>query len=442
MEPRTIAVVGGALSGPAAAAAARHTDKSARIVILEQGASVRYAVGALAYSLSGEIAGLHALNRRLARRFERDHHIEVRTRVRVERIDAEGHQLFRGRERLRYDRLIFAAGAESVLPDVPGLGSARNVFCFRTPRDLTRISAALERGARRITILGGGYFGVEAADGFLRRKCRVTIVERQPELLARHSITIAAMATEALQAAGATVMTGAAPASVMCERSLVTSLALSDGRRIKTDLVIVAAGLRPRTDLLRDAGARLLPDGTVPIDEHAATSLPDVFACGVCVSVPHAPWGRPIWFAQAAMADKTAQVAGICAAGGDARLGSVLGTAILRAGDTTVARTGVTGSEAGPDAAVLHVSAPSHDECFPGWEPIAIELTYQRSTGRVLGAELAGRTGVDKRIDVLATAVAGGLTVEQLAALDLAYAPPYSAVRDPVNVAGNAATAR
>ena len=437
-----IAIVGGALSGPTAALKAREIDRTARIVILEQGAAVRYAVGGLAYSVSREVADLTAANRRQAQLVERVHHIEVRTRVRVERIDAESRQLVLDKERLRYDRLIFAAGAESIVPDVAGLETARNVFRFRTPADLKGISAALDRGARRVVILGGGYFGVEAADGFLRRKCRVTIVEREPRLLSRHSETIAAMAAEALQGAGATVLTGAAPASVMREGSQVTTVVLADGRRLKADLVVIAAGLRPRTDLLRAAGARLLPDGTVPIDEHAATSLPGVFACGVCVSVPHAPWGRPIWFAQAAMADKTAQVAGICAAGGDARLGAVLGTAILRAGDTTIARTGVTSTDAGPDAAVLHVTAPSHDEFFPGSEPIAIELTYQRSTGRVLGAELAGRAGVDKRIDVFATAVAGGLTVEQLAALDLAYAPPYSAVRDPVNVAGNAATTR
>jgi NADPH-dependent 2,4-dienoyl-CoA reductase/sulfur reductase-like enzyme len=166
-----------------------------------------------------------------------------------------------------------------------------------------------------------------------------------------------------------------------------------------------------------------------------------VFACGVCVSVPQAPSGAPVWFAQAAMADKTAQVAGICAAGGDARLGPVLGTAILRAGKLAIARTGLTGPEAGPNAAAVDVVAPSHDLFFPGAAPVSIALTYHGPSGRVLGAEIAGRAGVDKRIDVVATAIAGGLTVEQLAALDLAYAPPYSAARDPVNVAGTAASA-
>ena len=441
MASRTIVVLGGALSGPTSAARAREIDGNARIILLEQGAAVSYAVGGLAYHVSGEVRSPRALDRDYASAFQRVHRIDIRTGARVGRIDAARHAVSLDGKTLSYDRLIYAAGAESIVPDLPGLTGATNVFRFRTPADLKGIAALLKRGARRVVILGGGYFGIEAADGLLRRRCRVTVIERQPRILARHTAAAARMAAAALEAAGATFVTNASVTSVTRRGARITSLVLADGRRIPADMLIVAAGLRPRTDLLRDAGARLLADGTVPVDDRAATSLPDVFACGVCVSVPRAPSGLPLWFAQAAMADKTAQVAGACAAGGDARIGPVLGTAILRAGKLTIARTGVTGTEAGADAATVTVQAPSHDAFFPGSEPVAIELTYSRTTGQVLGAEASGPSGVDKRIDVLATAIAGRLTVDQLAALDLAYAPPYSAVRDPVNVAGTAAAA-
>jgi NADPH-dependent 2,4-dienoyl-CoA reductase/sulfur reductase-like enzyme len=437
----TIVVLGGALSGPAAAASAREIDRKARIILLEQGAGVRYVVGGLAYHVSGEVRSLQALNRERERQFRDAFRIDVRTGVRVERLDAAAHVVHLVTGKLAYDRLIYAAGAESTVPDVPGLEGAGNVFRFRTPADLAGITAVLRRGARRVAILGGGYFGVEAADGLLRRRCRVTVIERQERILSRHAPSMAAMVAKALEADGATIVTSASVSSAVRTGTRVTALVLAEKRRIATDMVIVASGLRPRTDLLRDAGARLLADGTVPVDERAATSLPDVYACGVCVSVPQAPTGVPIWFAQAAMADRTAQVAGISAAGGNARIGPVLGTAILRAGKVTVARTGLAGADAGAGGVTVSVMAPSHEVFFPGSEPIAIELTFDRSSGRVVGAEAAGVAAVDKRIDVLATAIAGGLTVEQLAALDLAYAPPYSAVRDPVNVAGTAAAA-
>ena len=441
MPTRTILVVGGALSGPTAATRAREIDEAARIVVLEQGASVSYAVGGLAYHVSGEVASARSLDREQREFFEDVYRIETRTGVRVLAIDAARHVVTLERETLSYDRLVYAAGAESIVPNLPGLDGATNVFRFRTLRDLRGISASLQRGARRVTILGGGYFGVEAADGFLRRRCTVTLVERETRILPRHSAAAARRATSALEAEGATILTGVSASAVKRRGARLTAVLLTDGRTIKTDLLILAAGLRPRTDLLRQAGARLLENGTVPIDARAATSLPDVFACGVCVSVPQATTGVPIWFAQAAMADKTAQVAGICAAGGDARIGPVLGTAILRAGKLTIARTGITSADGESRGATVDVHAASHDRFFPGATPVSIRLTYDDATGRVLGAEITGRTGVDKRIDVLATAIAGGLSVEQLAALDLGYAPPYSAARDPVNVAGTVASA-
>ena len=253
------------------------------------------------------------------------------------------------------------------------------------------------------------------------------------------------MGAQALEQAGAAVVTGASVVRAQRRGKSVVALKLASGQAVPADLIIVAAGLRPRTDLLRKAGARLLGDGTVAVDDRCATSLPDVYACGVCVSLPHAVSGRATWFAQAAQADKTAQVAGANAAGGAARMSPVLGTAIVRAGALALARTGLTGAEAAEFAAgeleIVTVHAPSQDPYFPGSQRVTIRLFSHRPSGRVLGAEVAGNAGVDKRIDVLAAAILGGLKADQLSTLDLAYAPPYSAARDPVNVAGSVASA-
>jgi NADPH-dependent 2,4-dienoyl-CoA reductase/sulfur reductase-like enzyme/rhodanese-related sulfurtransferase len=446
MPGRTIVIVGGALSGPTAAARAREIDETARIVLLERSKAVSYAVCGLAYHVSREVQSLDELDRERAAFFRDVYRVEVRTGVEVTRIDAPERTVrIKKGSPLRYDALVFALGAESVVPEIDGFAGATNVFRFRTLSDLRGVLGRLKGTRTRVAILGGGFLGVEAADALIRRGCRVTLLEKASRLLPRFSGAFAGMAARALEQAGATVVAGANVERAQRRGKSVVKLGLGSGETIAVDLVIVATGLRPRSELLRQAGARLLGDGTVVVDERCATSLPDVYACGVCVSLPHAVSGRPTWFAQAAQADKTAQVAGANAAGGDARMGHVLGTAIVRAGALALARTGLTGAEAADFAAgdleTITVHAPSHDPYFPGSQRVSLRLFNHRSSGRVLGAEAAGSDGVDKRIDVLAAAILGGLKVDQLSTLDLAYAPPYSAARDPVNVAGSVAQA-
>lgn len=444
---RKVVVLGGAVSGPVAAARARETDEHAEIVLLERSRDVSYAACGLAYHASGEVPALDTLNRERAEFFWDVYRVEVRTRTAALEIDARARAVRVKGGRLAYDALVYALGAESVFPKVPGLEGARNAFRFRTLLDLEAVVARVDAGARRVTVLGGGFIGVEAADGLARRGCAVTLVEQGGRILPTFSAAGSRAAADALRALGVTVLEGASVVRAARSGRLVRSLRLAAGRDLDTDAVIVAVGLRPRTQLLARAGARLHADGSVEIDDRCATSLPGVFACGVCVSVPHAVSGRPTWTAQAAVADKTAQVAGACAAGGDARMGPALGSAVVRAGDLTLARTGLTPKEAeayaGAECAVARAHAPSCDPFFPGAADTRIELLYHRRSGRLLGAEVVARAGADKRADTLAAAILGGLSVDQLAAIDLAYAPPYAPARDPVNVAATvAASAR
>lgn len=427
-------IVGGAQAGPTAAARARETDEKARITLIERSKEVSYAVAGLVYHLSGEVPDATALDREKARFFRDVYDVDVRTGVSVTAIDPKAHTVKAGRT-LRYDSLIFAGGAASTVPDVEGLAGATNVFQLRKLADLRGIDRVLRAGGRRVAVLGGGFFGVEAADALLRRGCEVTVVEHGPRILPQFGDDAAHEAASALRRAGAKVRAAVEVTAAARRGKRVHTLALSKGQPIECDLVLVATGVAPRTELLGEAGVRLHDDGTVKVDARCRTSRADVYACGVCVSVKHAVSGQPFWLAQSAQADKTAQVAGNAAAGGDARMGPVLGTAIVRAGDLVVARTGLT---QGPGLTTSRVHTSSHDPWFPAAQAVSITVCCD-ARGRVVGAEAWGGAGTDKRIDVLATAILGKLRADQLATLDLAYAPPFSAARDPVNVAGTVA---
>lgn len=437
MAQRTIVVVGGALAGPTAAARAREVDEHARIVLLERAGSVSYAVAGLAYHLSGEVEDVAALDRERAAFFRDVYAVEVRTGVGVSRIDARGRavELATG-ERLRWDALVVSTGVGSVVP--PVLEGARNVTTFRNLADLRVVTTALSRGARRVVVIGGGPFGVEAADGLARRGLEPVLLEHGSQLLPAHSPHAARAAARGLTSAGVEVRLEATVAGVDRRGDRARALVLADGSRIDCDLVVVTAGVRPRTDLLAAAGARLHEGGAVHVDALCRTSLEGVWACGTCVALPHAVTGKPTWLPQAAIADKTAQVAGAGAAGGSASLGAVLGTAIVRAGSVVVARTGAPRSEL-QGAETTRVHPLSHDGFFPGARAVSIELSHDAGSDRVLAAEVWGEAGVERRIDVLATAIAGRLCVDDLAALDLAYAPPFGTARDAVNVAGTVA---
>ncbi len=444
MARRRILVLGGALAGPTAAARARETDEEARITILTREARVAYAAAGLPYHLSGEVRSLEALDRERAEFFRRVYRIDVWAGCEATAIDPFRRVLEVRRKggvrRLPYDALIFALGARARAPE-PAL-TGDNVNTLRTLDHVLRLEEELRRGRRRVAVIGAGLHGVAVVDGLVRGGAEVTLIERAPRILPQFGIQAARLAHEALERR-CEVIPGATVVDATARRGRIRSLRLSTDRDVPVDFVVLTAGIAPATELLARVGAHLAPDGSAYVTERAETSLAGIYACGVCVSVPHLWSGLHLWSAQGAVADKTAQVAGANAAGGDARLAPVAGTMIRRVLDWTVARTGLTEREArahvGADFQMTTVHAPSHDPYFPDAHPVLVQLFWDRASGRVLGAEVAGRSGVDKRIDVVAAALAGGLTVEDLARTDFAYAPPYGSQRDPVNVAATAA---
>lgn len=443
---RRILVLGGVLSGPTAAARAREIDEHAQITLITREKRVAYASTGITYHLSGEVSSLEDLDQERAEFFESVYHIGVWTETEAVSLDPVRRLLELRRDgalqRVPYDALIYALGARSrpQTTDIRGT----NVNGFRTLEDAQMIMGLLREGRRRVAVVGAGLHGIAAVDGLVRAGAEVTLIEREGAILPQFGTQTTRVAHEAL-ARRATVLTGVHVTGTRMHQGRVTALALSSGAELETDFVLVTAGIVPRTELLAKAGAHLAPDGTVYVTDRAETSLPHVYACGICVSVPQALTGAHVWSAQGSVADKMAQVAGANAAGGSARLLPIAGSMIRRVLDVVVARTGLTEKQAravvGANFQMTTVHAPSHDAYFPGSELVLVQLFWDRSTGRVLGAEIAGRTGVDKRIDIVAAAVEGALTIEQLAAIDFAYAPPYGSQRDPVNVAATAAAA-
>jgi NADPH-dependent 2,4-dienoyl-CoA reductase/sulfur reductase-like enzyme/rhodanese-related sulfurtransferase len=434
MAKRKIVILGGALSGPTAAAHARETDTDAQIILLERAKTISYAVGGLPYYLSGEIVARSDIAPYSAEFFRRDYDVEVRTNVSIERFDASKRKVYTSEGIVPYDTLIYALGAGSILPPVFGDG-ASNLSFLRNPAHLQAIDKLLGKGARRVAIIGGGYYGVEAADCLARRGLEVTLVERGPQLLPEFSAEAAGRAAQALRERGVDVRLATNVDAVRRKGKQIVALELGD-QRLDTELILVTAGVRPRTEIFAAAGGQLLPDGSIHVDERCATNLDHVFATSICVSHRHAVTGEPVWTAQASDADKTAQVAGTNAAGGDAKLGPTLGTSILRAGELHLARTGLTKLGGKLDVARVRLAGHSCDPFFRGSEPLELTLFHARDSERILGAEVIGRGGVDKRIDVLATAILAKLDLQQLAQLDLAYSPPYSMTRDIINAAG------
>lgn len=436
-KQRTIVVLGGALSGPTAAARARETAPDATIILLERAATISYAVGGLPYYLSGEVDAQADLAPFRVEFFSRYYGVDVRTGVSVERLDADRHVVHTSAGELRYDSLIYALGAGSVRPPEFGDGAA-NLSFLRTMADLDRIATIVAQGAMRAVIVGGGFYGVEAADCLARRGLAVTLLERGAQLLPEFSPAAAMRAARALVAEGVDVRTSAIVTGVTREGERITAIECGSVS-LPADLILITAGVRPRSEIFAAAGGRVERDGSIRVDKRCATNLADVYATSICVSHKHAVTRKPVWTTQAADADKTAQVAGTNAAGGRATLAPTLDTAIVRAGALHLARTGLTDLTDlswHERAARVQVSGHSCDPFFRGSAPLDITLFYDRDSERVLGAEVVGHAGVDKRIDVLATAIVGKLDLDQLAQLDLAYSPPYSTARDLVNVAG------
>ena len=442
---RTIVIVGAVAGGASAAARARRTNERARIILLERGAHPSFANCGLPYYIGGEIADRERLLVAGPERFRDWLDVELRTRHEAVEIDPVARRvvvrdLETGRdEPLAWDRLILAPGAVPIRPPLPG-AHAPNVHTLRDLPDADRLRAAAVGHGRRAVVVGAGYIGLELAEMLARRGMRVTLVERLPQVLGTIDPELAGLVEDELRRRGVCVRLGRSLAGFALDEGMVRSVVLDDGSDVEADMVVLALGVRPETTLARGAGLALGDLGGIRVDEYLRTSAEGIYAVGDAVEYVHALTGRPALVPLAGPATRAGRVAGEHAATDAAPpMPPVLGTAIVRAFGVVAGSTGLTRPQArAAGFPIGELLVPGHDHAtyYPEASRLVVKVVYHTDTRRLLGAEVVGGHGVDKRLDVLATAIRFGARVDDLASLDLAYAPPFGSARDPIHIAG------
>lgn len=425
-----------------AASAARRVAPDLDVVVCESGGFAAYGMCGIPYFLGGTVERAESLLAYPPEEFREKRGIDLRLRTRVTRIDPDAGQVHLSGESgsgpLGYDALIVATGADPVRPLVPGLDHDR-VFTIRSLDEAIELRRLLDTGtARRAIVVGAGYIGLETAEALVCAGLDVEVIEALPRVLGTVDEPVADL-VQAELVRHARLRLGVRLEAVRDRYGSLT--AVVDGTEADTDLVIIATGVRPATELLIQAGAEHLADRSVVVDAGMRTSLPGIFAAGDCIAVPHLVLDAPAWVPLGPAANKTGRVAGTVAAGGAASFAGVVGTAVVKVFDLEVARTGLGLAEAaaaGLAADATDVVSRSRAKYYPGSSALHVRLVHAPD-GRLLGGQMAGFEGAAKRIDVLATALYAGLTVADLAALDLSYAPPFAPVYDPVIAAAQQA---
>ncbi|MFZ5824289.1 MAG: FAD-dependent oxidoreductase [Bacillota bacterium] len=444
MSNRRILIIGGVAGGASAAARARRTDEQAEIILFERGPYISFANCGLPYYVGKEIGDRSALLLQTPESFKARFAVDVRVRHEVVAVDRAAKQVeVRNHEtgesyRESYTQLILAPGSIPIRPPLPGI-DLPNIFMVRTVPDSDAIRSFLEeRWAARAVVVGAGFIGLEMVENLLNLGMSVTLVEKAEQVLPPLDPEMAAFVQQNLMQMGVEVITGDGIAAFEGEQE-ATGVRLESGRLVEGDLFILGLGARPDTRLARSAGLAIGPTGGIQVDDRMRTSDPAIYAAGDAVETIHLVTGRPALIPLAGPANKQGRVAGANAAGDDLTFPGALGTAIVRVGSLVAACTGLSEGKAraaGFDPIVSYTMSGDHADYYPNVQEMLIKLIADRETGRLLGAQLIGGNGVDKRTDVFATAIMGKLGVDDLTNLDLAYAPPFGSAKDPAIVAG------
>jgi NADPH-dependent 2,4-dienoyl-CoA reductase/sulfur reductase-like enzyme/rhodanese-related sulfurtransferase len=443
-KPTRIVVVGGVAGGASAATKARRTDEGAEIVIFERGPYVSFANCGLPYFVGGDIPEVEDLLLMTPERFADRFRIDVRVQHEVLRIDRDSRrvevlEMNSGETRWEpYDRLILSPGGRPILPPIPGIDLPGVYSLTTVPAAVALRRSAREPGTRQAVVVGGGFIGLEAAEALLKLGMEVHLVERLPQVMPQMDPEMALPIADHLAEQGARLHLGAEVVRFLGEDSL-EAMELSTGEVIPVQVAVVAIGVRPELKLAREAELEIGDCGGVVVDERMRTSDPAIYACGDAAEVLNRVTGRRVRLPLAGPANKEGRVAGANAAGGDLSFPGVVGTSIVKVCHIAAALTGLSEREArrlGFDPIVSYVHPLDHAGYYPGGRDMTVKLLADRKDGRILGAQVVGVKGVDKRVDVLATAIYGGMTVEELEGLDLAYAPPFSSAKDPAIMVG------
>lgn len=441
---KKVVIIGGVAGGATAAARIRRLDENAEIIMFERSGFVSYANCGLPYYIGGVIEDQEELTLQTPEMFMKRFRIDVRVKHEVTAIHPEKKTVTVHRLEDNtvfeesYDKLLLAPGAKPVRPSLPGM-DIPNLYTLRTVEDTLRIHAFVQKEKpKSVVIAGGGYIGVEVAENLRDLGIQVTIVQRPNQLLNPLDYDMASFVHAKMRQKGVRLMLGHSVEGFAEENGQIQVI-LKDAEPLQADMVLLAIGVQPDTELAKNAGIKLGIKGSILVNNHMETSVPDIYAAGDAVEVKHYITGEKALISLAGPANKQGRIAADNICGGDSAYLGSQGSSVIKVFDMTVAVTGLNeraAKAAGLDYDKVFLSPSSHASYYPGTQVMTMKVVFEKKTYKLLGAQIIGYEGVDKRIDVLATAMHAGLTAIELKNLDLSYAPPYSSAKDPVNMAG------
>ncbi len=439
-----VVIIGGVAGGATAATRIRRLDESAEIIVIERTGFISYANCGLPYYIGGVIEEKDNLTLQTPESFWARFRIDVRIKQEVIHIDTmkktitvqktESGEAYEE----TYDKLLLSPGARPVSPKLPGVGHER-IFSLRTVEDTFRIRQFVEEEKPKTAVMvGGGFIGLEVAENLCDLGIRVTIVQRPDHLMNTLDYDMAALVQAKLRLKGIELKLGRNVIGFEDNADGLNVLLKDDGP-VRADMVLMAIGVSPETTLAQKAGLILGIKGAIVVNDKMETSVPDIYAVGDAVQVKHAVTGADAVIALAGPANKQGRIAADNICGLESHYRGAMGSSVLKLFDMTVAGTGMTEKavkETGMNYEKVVLSPSSHAGYYPGAKVMTMKVIYEKETLKILGAQIVGYEGVDKRLDIIATAMSAGMKADMLKDLDLAYAPPYSSAKDPVNMAG------
>lgn len=439
-----IVIIGGVAGGMSAATRLRRLNEQAEIIVLEKGPYVSFANCGLPYYVAGEIENRSDLLVQTPEQLKARFRLDVRPNSEAIKIDTVGKEIVVASDSdtytLAYDKLILSPGAKPFIPPIKGLEMAKNSFTLRNVPDVDEVMTYIEsHNPKKAVIIGAGFIGLEMAESLVNRGIHVTIVEKAPHVLPTIDEEMAAFITKELSKNQVNVATGTSVTGIENEgRSVI----IENGVKIETDFILLSVGVQPESRLAVDSGIQTGLRGGIVVDDNYQTSAKDVYAVGDAILVKQYSTQKDTLISLASPANRQGrQVADILSGLKRKNLGS-LGTAIVRVFNQTIASTGLTEQQLKSEEKnyqVVHIQGKNHAGYYPNASMILLKLLFNPISGEIYGAQAVGKEGVDKRIDILATAIKGNLTVEDLPEMEFTYAPPFGSAKDPVNMAGYAA---
>jgi len=440
---KKIVIVGGVAGGATAAARLRRLDEQSEIVLIERGEHISFANCGLPYYIGGVIEERSKLLVQTVEGMSARFNLDIRNLSEVRKINREEktitvtNVLTNESYEESYDVLVLSPGASPIKPSIPGLEEANNIYTLRNIPDTDQIKAFVdEQKPNKAAVIGGGFIGLEMAENLAERGIQVTVIEMADQVMAPLDKEMAGTVHMHLEDQGVDLIL---KDGVKSFENAGKRIRLTSGKQVDTDLIILSIGVRPENELAVEAGLDIGERGGIQVNDYLQTSDENIYALGDAIEVKDYMTGDPTMIPLAGPANRQGRIVANNIYGRKEKYNGTLGTSVAKIFDLTVATTGNNEKllqQKGIPYEVIHIHPASHATYYPGAHPISLKVIFDRETGKIYGAQAVGRVGVEKRIDVIATAIHGELTVFDLADLELSYAPPYSSAKDPVNMVG------